>query len=115
VSSLLIPVVVRELRHVQLTTERGEVEIVVGAEQQVAAARIRRIGVEDAVTIAQADTRVRLLTLEKPGLAPLLDLRLAPVVVLDRRDDSSRVTRHVHEKVENASKSHDIVATQGRI
>lgn len=67
-----------------LSTARAEVEPVVGAEEQVAAARVARIGVEDPVAVAQERARARLLA--RPPLPLRAERGEVLVVVLRGRD-----------------------------
>src|SRR5437899_539753 len=97
----VVLVVVENLPDVELPAERGQVEVVVGAEEQIAAPRVRGVGVKDAVAVAEEDTRAGLLALRGPGLARLYKLRPVPVVVLNGGD--GLVQRDVEVVVEVAA------------
>jgi hypothetical protein len=47
--------VIRELDDIPLPAQRGQVEVLVGAEQRIDPAAVRRVGVEDALTLTQED------------------------------------------------------------
>src|SRR5262249_58918784 len=65
--------------------EGRQVEVVVHAEHPLRAASVRRVRVEDPVTIAEKDAQAPGLAAREVGQRGLDQLRLAAVVVLDRR------------------------------
>ena len=69
-----VPVVVGHLAHVVGPALRGQVQVVEGAEQCLAAAGVRRVGVEDAVALTQEDAGARLLAGRVPRQPCLLEL-----------------------------------------
>ena len=83
---VVVPVVVPDPVHDGglVAALRREVEVVVGADQQVGPARIGRIGVEDvAAGVLVEDAQAVMLAFGEPWLAIPQKLGLGSVVVLD--------------------------------
>jgi hypothetical protein len=87
---------------VELPAERGQVEVVVGADQQIAATRVRGVGVVHAVTFSQEHAGTGLLALGGPAHTLSFKRRLVIVVVLNRGD--GLVQRDAEVVVEVAAK-----------
>jgi hypothetical protein len=95
-----------QLHVLVLSAERSQVQVLVGAAQQVDDGEIGGVGVQDGVAVAEEDAHAALLAgTGGPGLAHVDQLLLGPEVPHDRRD--VLVVRHVEVVVE--------VAAQGRV
>src|ERR1700704_198170 len=69
-----------------LSAEWREGEVVVGVDQRLYSAFIRRIGVVDLVAVSEEDAEALPLAADIPGRAPLDERGLVLVVVLHRSD-----------------------------
>src|SRR5258705_12263259 len=69
-----------------LPAEWGEVEVVVGVDQRLYAAFIRRIGVVDLAAVSEKAAEALPFPADMPGQAPVDERGLVLVVVLHRSD-----------------------------